>query len=241
VAYLYLELGSHLLVLLEDVFVELLGVSVGVDLSSEVGSETVVGLLDHILAVVELVHNTEGSTGNVHSTVGLADSGDPLSENLFNTCRDGVDVVDTNDGGLVNDLAQEVEAGKEASFLNLTHQAVNSHHLQDLVNVDDVLALVVHFNQQLVDSLADGQAQIGLLFEGSNINFFNELSVGLGRSVAEFKHFAMEFLKELSLVVVQSGQTFKSILFALKVHLSLVGRSEVLVTSIRASSILEVV
>lgn len=51
----------------------------------------------------------------------------------------------------------------------------------------------------------------------------------------------MEFLKELSLVVVQSGQTFKSILFALKVHLSLVSRSEVLVTSIRASSILEVV
>jgi len=51
----------------------------------------------------------------------------------------------------------------------------------------------------------------------------------------------MEFLKELSLVVVQSGQAFKPILFALEVHLSLVSRSKVLVTSIGASSILEVV
>jgi hypothetical protein len=99
-------------VLLENVFVVVLSVGVGLNLSSEEALEAVVRCIDQLLASVKLIADTKSSTNNVNGTIRLANCCDPLSEDFIKCGRDGVNVVNAYNRRSVNDLSEKDEARK---------------------------------------------------------------------------------------------------------------------------------
>jgi len=99
-------------VLLENVFVVSFSVGVGLDLSGEEALEAVVRCIDQLLASVKLVADTESSTNNVNGTIGLANCCDPLCEDFIKCSRNGVNIVNTYNRRMVNDLSEKDEARK---------------------------------------------------------------------------------------------------------------------------------